>query len=332
MGCLLTGVELFPGNVLGGLHRASGRLGQRPLDRSGDQELPAEPARHAHPVRLARIRRHGARPCRHLDAHGLCRCEQADRADRRSLSDVRQALRPDEGSRKPARACSTTCGRICAGRPRGQRRGPPAARRACTFVREMEQELQRANREPSAMPCPNWSRLKTKTTTCRALSKMQIDLMVNSFVADFTRVATLQYTNSVGNATMPWLDIDERHHDLSHKAGQRPPGPGTAHEDQRLVLRAARVSGASPGRHAGAGRRRAACSTTPDRVDERVGQGQRHTLDNIPFVLVGGGLDFRMGRSLSTRRLTTACCCRWRTAWAIGSTVSATPTTAATAR
>src|SRR5437870_724581 len=29
-----------------------------------------------------------------------------------------------------------------------------------------------------------------------------------------------------------------------------------------------------------------------------LGKGSSHTLDNIPFVLVGGGLDFKMGRSL----------------------------------
>ena len=29
-----------------------------------------------------------------------------------------------------------------------------------------------------------------------------------------------------------------------------------------------------------------------------LGQGNSHTLDNIPFVLVGNGLDFRMGRSI----------------------------------
>jgi hypothetical protein len=28
-----------------------------------------------------------------------------------------------------------------------------------------------------------------------------------------------------------------------------------------------------------------------------LGKGSSHTLDNIPFVLVGGGLDFQMGRS-----------------------------------
>lgn len=28
-----------------------------------------------------------------------------------------------------------------------------------------------------------------------------------------------------------------------------------------------------------------------------LGKGNSHTMDNIPFVLVGGGLDFKMGRS-----------------------------------
>ena len=46
---------------------------------------------------------------------------------------------------------------------------------------------------------------------------MQIDLMVNSFVNDMSRVATLQYTKSVGQARMRWLDIDEGHHSLSHE-------------------------------------------------------------------------------------------------------------------
>ena len=40
IGCLLTGVELFPGQHPGRLRHAR-RLGQRHLDRSGDQESPA---------------------------------------------------------------------------------------------------------------------------------------------------------------------------------------------------------------------------------------------------------------------------------------------------
>ena len=40
IGCLLTGIELFPGNIQGG-SRHAGRLGQGALDRPGDQEPPA---------------------------------------------------------------------------------------------------------------------------------------------------------------------------------------------------------------------------------------------------------------------------------------------------
>ncbi|MCH7695096.1 MAG: (E)-4-hydroxy-3-methylbut-2-enyl-diphosphate synthase [Proteobacteria bacterium] len=34
-----------------------------------------------------------------------------------------------------------------------------------------------------------------------------------------------------------------------------------------------------------------------------LGKGNSHTLDNIPFVLIGGGMDFRMGRSLKYNRV-----------------------------
>jgi hypothetical protein len=34
-----------------------------------------------------------------------------------------------------------------------------------------------------------------------------------------------------------------------------------------------------------------------------LGKGNSHTLDNIPFVLVGNGLDFKMGRSVKYKKL-----------------------------
>ena len=49
------------------------------------------------------------------------------------------------------------------------------------------------------------------------LSKMQIELLVNSFTADFTRIATLQYTNSVGGARMKWLESTRDIMRLSHE-------------------------------------------------------------------------------------------------------------------
>ena len=110
--------------------RHARRLGQGDLHRSGDQELPPEGRGDADAVRLAGIRRDGARPRRHLDALVVRRAEQAGHADRRPAADVRQALRPGEG---PGRAQERAGRRE--GRPEESRRGrrlgrPPADRRA----------------------------------------------------------------------------------------------------------------------------------------------------------------------------------------------------------
>ena len=93
IGCLLTGIELFPGNIQGGSRHArpAGPAASRSIRRS---RTSCRPTRDPHALRLARVRRDGPRPGRHLDPHGLRRPEQADRADRRPVPDVRQALRP----------------------------------------------------------------------------------------------------------------------------------------------------------------------------------------------------------------------------------------------
>lgn len=45
---------------------------------------------------------------------------------------------------------------------------------------------------------------------------MQTDLLVNAFANDMARIGSLQFTNSVGNARMRWLGIEEWHHGISH--------------------------------------------------------------------------------------------------------------------
>jgi hypothetical protein len=134
-------------------------------------------------------------------------------------------------------------------------------------------------------------------------SKMQIDLMVNSFAADFARVATLQFTNSVGQARMRWLKITEGQHELSHK-------PDNDRESQdkltrinqwyceQLTYLAKRLAETpEPG---GSG---SLLDNTLILWTNELGKGNSHTLDNIPFVLVGNGLDFRMGRSIKYPRV-----------------------------
>jgi len=130
------------------------------------------------------------------------------------------------------------------------------------------------------------------------ISKTQIDLLVNSFVADFARVATYQITNSVGMPRMKWLGVDEGHHELSHE-------PDTNEKAQEKLVKinrwyceqvaylAKRLSETpEPG---GTG---SLLDNTLIVWTNELGKGNSHTMDNIPFVLVGGGLDFKMGRAL----------------------------------
>jgi hypothetical protein len=135
------------------------------------------------------------------------------------------------------------------------------------------------------------------------LSRMQLDLLVNSFAADFARVATYQITNSVGQARMRWLGIEEGHHELSHH-------PDSQRESQDKLIRINRwyceqmaylvrrlAETPEPG---GSG---SLLDNTLVIWTNELGKGNSHTLDNIPFVLVGNGLDFRMGRSLKLPRV-----------------------------
>src|SRR4029078_11645480 len=128
--------------------------------------------------------------------------------------------------------------------------------------------------------------------------KTNTDLSVTGFAPDFARVATLQITNSVGGARMRWLDISEGHHELSHE----PDTNQKAQEKRVKIMKwyceqvaylAKRLSETpEPGGNG------SLLDNTLILWTNELGKGNSHTLDNIPFVLVGGGLDFKMGRSL----------------------------------
>ena len=174
--------------------RHAGRLGRAACrstrrSRTTCRPTPGDPD----PVRLAGVRRDGPRPGRHLDPHGLRRPEQADRADRRSVPDVRQALRPDEGPREPQERPRRPAGGPQEGRAR------PSAPRTAGCSRSTPRSSARWSRSCSSRPRPTLGHavpelepgVKEENDNMPQISKMQIDLMVNSFAADFARVATL---------------------------------------------------------------------------------------------------------------------------------------------
>jgi hypothetical protein len=168
-----------------------------------------------------------------------------------------------------------------------------------TLVRQLERELDAAARQKLRVDPPAFERgIADQNDNVPRLSRMQIDLLVNSFVNDMARVATLQYTKSVGQARMNWLDITDGHHGLSHepdtdevaKAKLVKINQWFAGEVKYLVDRLAATP--EPG---GDG---SMLDHTLVMWTNELGKGNSHTLNDIPFVLIGGGFGFEMGRSL----------------------------------
>jgi hypothetical protein len=168
-----------------------------------------------------------------------------------------------------------------------------------SFVRQMESELTSPQAQVAVENIPQLSLgVKNDNDNMPQISKMQIDLLVNTLVNDMARVATLQFTKSVGQARMRWLGIEEGHHELSHD-----PDLNEVSQDkltrinkwfceQMLYLVERLATTPDPG----------ADGTLLDNTvviwTNELGKGNSHTLNDIPFVLVGNGLDFTMGRSL----------------------------------
>jgi hypothetical protein len=172
-----------------------------------------------------------------------------------------------------------------------------------TFVREMEKELKDTkdlvgHAVPQVEPG-----IKRENDRMPQIAKQQVELLVNSFAADFARVATYQITNSVGQAKMRWLGITEGHHELSHepdtneKAVQKLIKINTWYCEQVAYLAKRLAETPEPG-----GQGSLLDNTTILWTNE-LGKGNSHTMDNIPFVLVGNGLDFKMGQSLKFKKV-----------------------------
>jgi hypothetical protein len=300
IGCLLTGAELFPGNIQGGSATPAGWSKGISIDQEIKNFLQANPQTR---TRFGSLE------------FGVMVPDRADTWTRMSYAGPNKPLAPIDD---PYQMFSKLYGRmkdqeslrsilddlqedLSTVRKLVSAEDRQLLEEHTTFVRELEQELNSsADTSPEighAVPQlePN---VKQENDNIPRISKLQIDLMVSSFAADFARIATLQYTNSVGNAQMHWLGIDEGHHQLSHE-------PDKDQEAQRKLTRinhwyckqlaylAKRLAETpEPG---GGG---SLLDNTLIVWTNELGKGNSHTLDNIPFVLVGNGLDFHMGRSL----------------------------------
>jgi hypothetical protein len=298
IGCLLTGTELFPGNIQGGSHTPAGWASGLSIDQEVKGFLQKSDATR---TRFGSLE------------FGVMVPERADTWTRMvyagpnkpvtPISDPYQMFNRLYGKVKDRELLASVLDDVKDDLKKVSKAVSAADRRLldehATFVREMEQELKAEAGRKTEHKVPNLEAgVKTENDNIPRISRMQIELLVNSFAADFTRVATLQYTNSVGMARMRWLGVSEGHHELSHE----PDNNAKAQDKltkinkwfcEQLAYLAKRLSETpEPG-----GKGSLLDNTLLVWTNE-LGKGNSHTLDSIPFVLVGNGLGFKMGRSL----------------------------------
>ncbi len=303
IGCLLTGVELYPGNIQGGSHTPAGWAKGLSIDQEIKNYLQAKPETRTRfgslefgvqvPDRAdtwTRMVYTGAnKPVAPINDPGQMLNKLYGRAkDQEALKSVLDEVREDLDAVKAKLSAEDK----------------HLLEEHATFVREMERQLQAAKDQKNAVPAPELpAGPKDGPEAMPHLSKTQIDLIVNSFQNDFTRIATLQYTNSVGQAKMKWLGISEGHHEISHKEDK----DAVAVENitkinkwfaEQLAYLAKRLSETpEPGAEG------SMLDHTMILWTNELGKGNTHTLDDIPFILVGGGLGFRMGRSMKYKKI-----------------------------
>jgi len=303
MGCLLTGAELFPGNIQGGSDTPAGWAKGLSIDQEIKNNLQSKSATRTRfgslefgvmvPDRADTwTRMVYAGPNKPIapiaDPYQMFAKLYGRMKDQESLKSILDDLQDD--LHKLGSIVSTEDRRLL--------------EEHATFVREMEQELEAPVSKDVGHAVPEIEPgVKREAANMPKFSKMQIDLMVNSFAADFARVATLQFTNSVGDARMRWLGITESHHELSHnpdsdkKSVEKLIKINKWYCEQMAYLAKRLAETPEPG---GGG---SLLDNTLVIWTNELGKGNSHTLNDIPFVLVGNGLDFKMGRSLKYKKV-----------------------------
>lgn len=297
IGCLLTGIELFPGNIQGGSDTPAGWASGPSIDQEIKNFLQKNPETR---TRFGSLE------------FGALVPDRADTWTRLVYAGPNQPVAPIDdpyqmfsklyGRLKDQKALGSVLDDLEADLKRVESAVSAEDRHLleehATFVREMEQSLQSTPADLGHAVPELEPGVREDNDNLPRIAKMQIELMVQSFAADFARVATFQITNSVGGARMRWLGVNEGHHELSHK-------PDSDEDSQtkltkinkwyceQLAYLATRLAETpEPG---GDG---SLLDNTLLIWTNELGKGNSHTPNNIPFVLVGGGLDFKMGRSM----------------------------------
>lgn len=298
MSCLLTGIELFPGNIMGGGGQPAGWASGPSIDQELRRFLQSQP--------------HTKTRFGSLEI-GVAVGNRADPWTRWSYAGPNQPVAPISspyelfdklyGQMKESENLTSVLDDL-----RGDitkvSQNVDAADRALldqhtTALRELERNLQDQKDQLSIQaPAPLPAGILMENDSIPAITHWQTELLMSAFQNDLSRVATFQFTNSVGGARMKWLGIEEGHHSISHD----PDLNTTSMEKlvkinqwfaEQVAYLAKRLSETPEPNGQGS----MLDHTTLVWTNE-LGKGNSHTLEDIPWMLLGGGLGFKTGRSL----------------------------------
>jgi hypothetical protein len=308
IGCLLTGIELYPGDIQGGSDTPAGWSKGISVDQYLKNQLQADPRTQ---TRFGSLE------------FGAMVPDRADTWTRMSYAGPNQPIAPIDdpyqmfdklyGQARNRKVIASVRDGLKEDFNRLEKLIGSEDRRILqehlAMIRSVEKELKAEtalSEKQSGVghPIPKLTaNVEDKNDNMPEVCRMQMELMVNSFVADFTRIASFQITNSVGQPRMNWLGIKEGHHSLSHE----PDSNEEAYEKlikintwycEQVAHLAKRLSETpEPG-----GDGSLLDNTTIVWTNE-LGKGNSHTRNNIPFVMVGGGLGWKTGRALDFKNV-----------------------------
>jgi hypothetical protein len=305
MSCLLTGNELFPGNIQGGSDTPAGWAKGISIDQEIKNYLQSNAATKTRfgTLEFGVLVPNDANPWTRMvyggpnqpiapisDPYRMFDKMYGKVKDRENLSSILDLLKQDVGA---------VAGRVD---PRDKHlldaQGQYLAQTKADLLEAAESNKNQVTIDlPADIPIEN-DHMPT-------LSKMQIDLLVNGFANDLNRISTLQFTRSVGGARMRWLDVEEGHHSLSHEPDKNEEAQdklrriNTWYCEQLAYLANKLEQTKEPGTD------QSMLDNTLIVWTNELGHGNSHTLNNLPMVMVGGGFGFEMGRYTKVERVST---------------------------
>ena len=296
MGCLLTGIELYPGNIQGGSDTPAGWASGISIDQEIKNYLQSKPETQ---TRFGSLE------------FGVGVPSRADTWTRMVYAGPNRPIAPIDqpqamfnklyGQRKDQETVRSILDDLQADLAKLRSKVSQEDRRLLdeheALVREFEKQLTPVSTESHIVPEID-SKVEDSNDNIPTLTRQQMDLMLHAIQADFSRIFTFQFTNSVGQAKMRWLGIEEDHHGLSHEpdsneqAVEKLTKINIWYCEQIAYLAQKLADTPEPGGNG------SLLDNTTILWTNELGKGNSHTLENIPFVLIGGGLGFRTGRSL----------------------------------